>query len=180
MNYKNFASIVHLYQYLGEVIDNFDYAKSCFLPPYSFMTKDGIHYPCYSFNSLLVTLNHIADTKFDPLKSTEAQPTHLLFETDKPYHSDHLCVAGIKVKSYKFENVDIKVGDALLEEDIEAVKEVEEKPQVDWKYVDEMKASEPKGDKKALHDYALTFDIKLKSNKTFLNMLRDFKLAIGV
>lgn len=181
MQYKTFPSQVLFYQYLKTQFAEFDYGKSCFLPPFSFMTVDGTYYGCPSLPHMLTTLNKIAGTKFDPMKSAYAPPTVLLTTTEDPYSNPNLILSGVKVNKGKIQNLDSSCMDFSQKEtvDVGVESEATETLKVDWDYVEELRQASPKGDKVKLDEYALQFNVELKRNKTFDNMVKDFKDALG-
>ncbi len=178
MNYRTFPSQALFYQYIKTVADDFDYGKSCYLPPYSFLLKDGTYYGCAGLPHMLATLNHLFGTKFDPMKSVTAYPTTIIFETEKPYTSETLVIKGIQTRQVKIAGLDVVKTQRAVEDKVSEI-DVPYQAQPDWDYVQELRDREPKGDKSALDEYAKEFEIELNGRKSFDNMVKDFKAAVG-
>ena len=169
---KIFQNRVGFYKWLAEESDRFDLRKSLALPYFCYETTDGKRFTSKILKGFLESLNRECDTKILVGKSVNRRNSFIIFFQGE-----------VEVK----EVVEEPVAEEVVEEPIPVVEEAPEETvnvpetpsedaQPDFEFAQGLyKADDKAGSKKALEEYARTFDIELNRGQKFENMMKAFK-----
>lgn len=172
-----FPNRVKFWTYINSLTKDLDFKNTIKLPNYWFYFK-GEKFVTKSFKETLTKLNELCHTKFDTNVSLATGGRVVLFVnprfqidiSDKVVIEDEADVVIIPVT----EEYEIT---PLISLDVED--EVLEDSSPDWDYVDSLYDDSAKMESKnALEEYARKWDVELPKNKSFANMVKEFKESL--
>lgn len=163
--FQRFPSRYHLYKFLGEVCERFDFKKSAALAPYCFCDTDGNFHRCPTFLHFLNTINADFGGYWNIKASRQLGQSILLIEDENPE-----ILKGIKSVIV---GKPVQPSTPIIEEDLQ--EEDSSNVEVDWDLIEKMSKKGTKVAKAELAEYCTPFGIDLKKNESFDNMLAKFK-----
>ncbi|APC44413.1 hypothetical protein [Pseudoalteromonas phage PH357] len=167
-----FPNKIKFWTYIKELNDDLDFGNTIKLPNFWFYFK-GKKYVTRSFKETLTELNKLCYTKFDTKVSIATGSRVTLFVNPR-----------FEIAAEEFEEVVsdeplILLEDSFEEESIELDLTSGEDLSIDWDYVDSLyDESDKRGSKDLLEEYARKWEVELSKNKSFANMVKDFKEAV--
>lgn len=178
-SYVDFIKTLHILQTKNKINVN----KSLSCPNYTLITETGDTKEYFAWYNLFPKLEEDFGIDHNPLKSHSNSYIFSLF-LNKPLEGEDVTLDLSVLQEESFEQEE-EVSEELISFDVEdvveevIVEEVSSQESVDWDYVDSLyDDSDKKGSKDLLEDYARKWNVELAKNKSFANMVKDFKEAL--
>lgn len=175
MKFEQVRGYHNLWTWLDSKFKGIDPHKSAIAPKAWFYTAEGEEVPCSSYQQMFQEFNERFGTNFIPDRCFSSRNTHFTIAMqggDVIAEDKAPVVAPVDDKPQTSPLISLSA-DATSEASQEESEDVSDAPTVDWDYINGLGT-----DKKAknhLEQYCKQFGIDLKKNKTFANMVADFK-----
>lgn len=143
--------------------------------PYTLITEAGETLQYVDWYTMFPRLEEDLGIEHDPLKSFKSSETYVLY-MKSPLLLESVSL-DLETISEEQEDV-VEDISPLISIDLDEIEEEEEKG-IDWDYVDSLyDDSDKRTSKDNLEEYARQFDVELAKNKSFQNMVKDFRKAV--
>ena len=170
-----FPNKIKFWSYICELTNDIDFKNTIKLPNFWFY-----------FTETLDIINELCYTNFDSKTSIATGSRVTLFVKPRFDKEDVIkeLTGEPEIESEEF-NISVDLSDfeedlvdsESVQEDLEDVSE--DTKEVDWEYAESLyNEDDKKGSKDTLEEYAREFDVELAKNKSFENMIKDFKKAL--
>lgn len=167
-----FTSKLDFYQWIAKRFPIFDLNASLWVSGFGYQLKNQAAQVLPNLEWMLDYLNKDMQSNFDKDRSYMLNGFyHIVLHGDTPNE--------LKVSDEK--QSDTTYDAKVVQDEIATEPDLTDAPNVtvDWVYAESLNDSSQKSESKdKLEEYAREFNVELKKNKTFANMMKDFRTAI--